>query len=98
MPDAASNIPIIVTDTKNYTTSSPTWLTSSFFRAGYEQVITSLTGSSQFPFAAYTFTYSSPLTGTPSLAYGIKKYRGTNLAIKETTISDNNTIKSDKPA
>ena len=51
-------------------------------RAGQEDVITTFTGSSQSPFASYTFTYSSALPGIPYLAYGIQKYRGT-LPIKE---------------
>jgi hypothetical protein len=58
-------------------------LTSNFFRAGNEKVINSFTGSSQWPFASYTFTFSSPLTGIPNLAYGIKRYRGTPFLTEE---------------
>jgi hypothetical protein len=41
----ASSIPVIVTEEKNYTTSNPMWLTSPYFRAGYDVVISSFTGS-----------------------------------------------------
>jgi hypothetical protein len=71
----ASSIPVIVTEEKNYTTSDPTWLTNHYFRAGYEVVISSFTGSS-VPSTDYTFTFSSALPGIPNLAYGIKQYRG----------------------
>lgn len=71
-----SNIPVIVSENKNYTSSEPTWLTSPFFRAGYEDVIKVYTGSN-VPSTDYTFTFSSALPGVPYLAYGIKRYRGT---------------------
>ncbi len=58
----------------NYTSVSPTWLTSNFFRAGNEAVINSLTGNSSTP--RYTFTFTSAMGGVPNLAYGIKQYRG----------------------
>ncbi len=69
-----SNIPVIVSPNKNYTTSQPQWLSSPFFRAGNEAVISTLTGKDKTP--TYTFTFSSALPGLPSLAYGIKNYRG----------------------
>lgn len=69
-----SNIPVIVSPNKNYTTSQPRWLSSPFFRAGNEAVIKTLTGKDKTP--TYTFTFSSALPGLPSLAYGIKNYRG----------------------
>ena len=75
--DLVSNIPVVVTSDKNYSSTDPTWVTSPFFRAGQESVISSYTGSSQYPFAAYTFTFSSALPGVPNLAYGIQKYYGT---------------------
>jgi len=59
---------------KNVSAVSPTWITSNYFRAGNQKVIAVLTGNSSLP--QYTFTFSSPLNGTPSLAYGIKNYRG----------------------
>ena len=58
----------------SFTTSDPVWLTSSFMRAGFENVIKTLTGSSYDPI--YTFTFSSALPDIPNLAYGIKQYRG----------------------
>ena len=75
-PTAVSNIPTVVTSNKNYTTSQPTWVTSPYFRAGQEAVISTYTGSNQYPFRAYTFTYSSALPGVPNLAYGIQGYKG----------------------
>ena len=68
---------IIVTPEKNYSTASPTWLTSPYFRADSKLIISTLTGSGQYPFASFTFTYSSALPNIPNLAYGIKKYSGT---------------------
>ena len=68
-------------------------MTSPYFRAGYEAVISSFTGSSQYPFASYTFTFSSALPGVPNLAYGIKKYRGKVDLTKETTTSDSNSTR-----
>ena len=85
---------IVVTFGNNYLTSSPTWITSDYFRAGYQTVITTLTGSSALP--QYTFTFSSPCVGVPSLGYGIKNYRGNSLINKETTISGNNSTRSVK--
>ena len=60
--------------TFSYLAAAPEWLTSDFFRAGNEDVIATLTGSDKTP--EYTFTFSSPLPGVPSLAYGIKNYEG----------------------
>jgi hypothetical protein len=86
-----SNIPVIVTSDKNYTSAAPTWLTSSYFRAGNEAVISTFTGSS-VPSTTYTFTFSSALPGIPSLAYGIKNYRGMRQVIQETiTLGKNST-------
>ena len=56
-------------------TANPTWITSPLFRAGYQLVISSFTGSGTQP--QFTFTFSSSMQGIPSLAYGIKNYRGT---------------------
>ena len=86
-----------VTQFKSYTSNAPTWLTSPFFRAGQEEVISTFTGSSQYPFRSYTFTYSSALPGVPNLAYGIQKYRGTSLTTQETTTSARNSTKYDRP-
>ena len=58
----------------SFKSSSPIWITSNFMRAGFENVITTLTGSDYDPI--YTFTFSSALPGVPNLAYGIKQYRG----------------------
>jgi len=69
-----SNIPVVVTSSKNFTSANPTWLTSPYFRAGNERVIRTLTGNSTTP--QYTFTFSSALPGLPNLAYGIKNYKG----------------------
>jgi Ca2+/Na+ antiporter len=68
---------VLAVSSKTVTSVTPTWLTSTYFRAGNEKVIAVLTGNTSTP--QYTFTYSSALTGTPSLAYGIKNYRGTPL-------------------
>ena len=68
---------LIIASNKNYISVPPTWLTSPFLRAGYENVITSITGSN-VPSTSYIFTFSSALPGIPNLAYGIKNYRGTN--------------------
>jgi hypothetical protein len=64
----------IVNSTKTYASVPPTWLTSPYFRAGHQAVIQTLTGNNQTP--TFTFTFSSALTGSPDLAYGIKNYRG----------------------
>ena len=66
---------VVVTGSKSYAVGSPTWLSSPYFRAGQEDVITTLTSSSAPP-SPYTFTFSSPLPATPNLAYGFKAYRG----------------------
>ena len=58
----------------SYTSVSPTWLTSSYFRAGNQIIISSATGNSSKP--AFVFTFSSALSGIPNLAYGLKDYRG----------------------
>lgn len=94
-PYVVSNIPVIVSEFKNYTSSDPTWLTSPFFRAGYEDVIKVFTGSN-VPSTDYTFTFSSALPGIPNLAYGIKNYRGTSPKNQETTTSDRSSMKSKK--
>ena len=60
--------------TSAYQTQSPVWLTSPLFRAGNNEVISSFTGSGTNP--QYTFMFSSSLSGMPSLAYGVKGYRG----------------------
>jgi len=82
----ASNLTIgkasikIVNPNKFYFSTPPTWLTSPFFRAGNQAVISTLTGSSLTP--TFMFIYSSALTGTPYIAYGIKNYRGISSFIK----------------
>ena len=65
---------LLLHTTHAFTTASPVWLTSEYFRAGNEYVISTLTGNDQTP--RFTFTYSSPLPGIPYLAYGLKNYRG----------------------
>jgi hypothetical protein len=57
-----------------YKSVGPMWLTSSYMRAGNQDVISTKTGSSVDPI--YVFTFSSPLPGVPNLAYGIRGYRG----------------------
>jgi hypothetical protein len=57
-----------------YNSETPTWLTSPYFRAGNNKVISTTTGAGAKP--TYTFTFSSPLSGIPNLAYGVKNYRG----------------------
>ena len=81
-----------VNSTKTYASVQPTWLTSPYFRAGNQAVITTLTGNSSTP--TFPFIFSSPLTGIPSLAYGIKNYRGTDLKTQETITWDNNSTRS----
>ena len=57
------------------TTVPPTWTTSNYFRAGYQNVIDNvLTGDDASPIPSYEFTFTSALTGTPELGYGIKDY------------------------
>ena len=65
-----------------YTTDLPIWVTSPLFRAGHNAVISSFTGSGTNP--QYIFTFSSPLSGVPNLAYGIKGYRGTTFLTQPT--------------
>lgn len=95
-PQVGSNIPVIVSPIKNYTTAEPQWLTSPFFRAGNEAVIRTLTGNNTTP--TYTFTFSSALPGLPNLAYGIKNYRGINDFIEETIGWVRNSTKSKRSA
>lgn len=52
-----------------FLTQSPQWTTSNYFRASQANVITTLTKNDKTP--NFTFTFSSPLTTTPTLAYGI---------------------------
>jgi len=52
----------------------PTWVTSPYVRAASNRVISTLTGSASTP--AYTFTFSSPFSTLPNIAYGINKYIG----------------------
>jgi hypothetical protein len=68
------SIVLFFIETTSYTATSPTWLTSAYFRAGNENVIIKKTGNNTTP--TYTFTFSSALSGTPNLAYGVKNYRG----------------------
>ena len=81
----------LVDPNKNYTSVPPTWLTSPYFRAGNQAVITTLTGNNLTP--VFTFTFSSPLTGIPNIAYGIKNYRGKPLGIQAMTIWANNSMR-----
>lgn len=55
-------------------TVPPTWITSNLVRADNRNIIATKTGSNTTP--TYTFTFSSPLSGTPFLGYGIKAYEG----------------------
>ena len=57
-----------------YNSAEPIWLVSPYFRAGNNQVISTTTGAGTKP--TYTFTFSSPVSGIPNLAYGVKNYRG----------------------
>ena len=57
-------------------TTPPVWVTSNYVRAGNENVIAVLTNQTTTPIPNHNFTFSSPLTGTPNLGYGIKAYEG----------------------
>lgn len=61
-------------NSQSYLSVEPTWLTSPYFRAGSQKIISSATGNSSKP--AFVFTFSSALSGVPNLAYGVKNYRG----------------------
>lgn len=57
------------------TTVAPTWTTSNYFRAGYQNVIDNvLTGDDATPIPSYEFTFTSALSGVPELGYGMKNY------------------------
>jgi hypothetical protein len=58
----------------SFNSNTPTWLTSPYFKAGYNQVISSAQGNTSSP--TYTFIFSSIFPSIPKLAYGIKCYRG----------------------
>ena len=58
-------------------TTPPIWITSNYVRAGNENVIATRTNETASPVPSHTFTFSSPLNGTPHLGYGIKAYEGT---------------------
>lgn len=61
-------------ETYSYSVAAPVWITSPYFRAGNQKLISSRTGNNTTP--TFTFTFSSSLSGVPNLAYGIKNYRG----------------------
>ena len=67
-------LPFLLFLTFSLNTTSPVWVTSNYFRAGNQNVISTLTGKNANPPPTYTFTFSSPLTGIPELGYGIKNY------------------------
>ena len=65
---------IITVSTQN--TVPPVWVSSSYFRAGNENVIAGYTNQNTIPKPTFTFIFSSPLNGIPNLAYGVKGYEG----------------------
>ena len=86
------NEPVVVTTNKSFVATDPEWVTSPFFRAGDESVISTLTGNDKKP--THTFTYSSALPGVPNLAYGIKRYRGGFIDRQEMTSWVRNILRS----
>lgn len=64
----------IVKFTVGLYTAQPTWITSSYVRAGNRNVISTLTGNNVTP--TFNFIFSAPLSGVPYLGYGIKAYEG----------------------
>ena len=55
-------------------TVRPTWITSNLVRAGNKNIITTRTGNNLTP--TYVFLFSSSLSATPYLGYGVKRYEG----------------------
>lgn len=55
-------------------TVRPTWVTSNLVRAGNKNIITTRTGNNLTP--TYVFLFSSSLSATPYLGYGVKRYEG----------------------
>jgi hypothetical protein len=67
-------IVVLTSGVKGYDEVEGTWLSSSYFRAGNENVINHLTGAGEE--VTYTFLFSSALSAVPNLAYGLKNYIG----------------------
>ena len=76
-------VALLIITNSAFDEADPVWLQSPFFRANNEAVIATRTGSDQTP--AYTFTFLTPLSGIPTIAYGIKGYEGT-LYLMQATI------------
>ena len=55
-------------------TQDPTWSTSSNFRAGQQQIVSSEVDQNTDPAPTYTFTFSYPFNAgnDPKIAYGFK--------------------------
>jgi hypothetical protein len=70
----------IICSNKAFLSQTPKWLTSPYFIADNQAVISVLTGSGQTP--SYQFIYSTAFLNTPNIAYGIKNYRGSDVLIK----------------
>jgi hypothetical protein len=65
---------LLITGAKSYTTVSPTWINNPYFCAGNDKVLNSNTNGGQTRTQNIPFTVA--FTGVPTIAYGIKSYRG----------------------
>lgn len=67
---------LLLTGVLSLYTTQPVWVTSPYVRAGSENVISVTTNETTLPVPTHRFFFSTPLTGTPNLGYGIKAYEG----------------------
>lgn len=63
-----------IIDVNSYTSVNPTWVTNNYFRAGNSKVINSNTNGGTT--RTKTLWFTSFMTGTPAIAYGIKSFKG----------------------
>lgn len=63
-----------IIEVNSFTSVNPTWVTNSYFRSDNARVINSNTNGGAT--RTRTFFFSSSMTGTPSIAYGIKSFLG----------------------
>lgn len=58
---------------ESYTSVNPTWIANPYFRSDNSKVINSNTNGGTT--RTRTFWFSSAMTGTPSIAYGMKSFK-----------------------
>lgn len=61
----------LVKKAASISTVAPTWMSSPYFRAGQQQIVSSFLTPTN-PAATYQFLFSPAFNNTPNVAYGIK--------------------------